>query len=393
MRSFFQAVLLAGLMGLSWPLAAQQEVHSCSSYSIIIGSPEDKLMLAVNGSDDPSARVAALEKFVQENSSSSYLPCAEQLLAKNYVTLKQYDQAIAAGEKAVAAGYLDVPFIENLLQAYMASGKGSTEAIDLIMKAAPIIQTEANPPRNASQSDADYEAAKKSAAQQAQNDISYMVYAFFRFLPTITDPAQKIKALDEFSQAYPDAAKAQGGQFNYQYALAYAQSNQLDKADEYSEKAIAADPNNIEALDLVSYDYALRRRANQAKAEEYAKRVLTLLPQVKKPEGISDDQFKAQQNIQEGMARLTIGYLELEKYGPSHRTATAIKELQQAAQLLQANPELQGEAYYFLGYSYEALYPPQHHQAMAALQHALSVQNSMQAQARELLAKIKRAVQ
>src|SRR5579885_15461 len=357
MRSFFQAVLLAGLMGLSWPLAAQQEVHSCSSYSIIIGSPEDKLMLAVNGSDDPSARVAALEKFVQENSSSSYLPCAEQLLAKNYVTLKQYDQAIAAGEKAVAAGYLDVPFIENLLQAYMASGKGSTEAIDLIMKAAPIIQTEANPPRNASQSDADYEAAKKSAAQQAQNDISYMVYAFFRFLPTITDPEQKIKALDEFSQAYPDAAKAQGGQLNYQYALAYAQSNQLDKA------------------------------------EEYAKRVLTLLPQVKKPEGISDDQFKAQQNIQEGMARLTIGYLELEKYGPSHRTATAIKELQQAAQLLQANPELQGEAYYFLGYSYEALYPPQHHQAMAALQHALSVQNSMQAQARELLAKIKRAVQ
>jgi|YelNatPaOPRAMG01_1025707.scaffolds.fasta_scaffold34859_2 tetratricopeptide (TPR) repeat protein len=393
MRSFSHVVLLAGLMALSWPLAAQQEVHSCSSYSIIIGSPEDKLMLAVNGSDDPSARVAALEKFVQENASSNYLPCAEQLLTKNYVTLKQYDQAIAAGEKAVAAGYLDVPFIENLLQAYMASGKGAPQAMDLIMKAAPVIQAEANPPRNAAQSDADYEAAKKSAAQQAQNDISYMVYAFFRILPGITDPAEKIKVLDQFSQTYPDGAKAQAGQLNYQYALAYTQSNQPDKADEYAEKAIGADPNNIEAMELVAYDYALRRRTNQAKAEDYAKKVLTLLPQAKKPEGISDDQFKAQQNLQEGMARLVLGYLELEKFGPSHRTATAIKQLQQAAQLLQGNPELQGEAYYFLGYSYEALYPPQHHQAMAALEHALSVQNSMQAQARELLAKIKRAMQ
>ena len=389
MRSLFQAVLLAGLMAWSWPLAAQQ-VYSCASYTIIVGSPEDKLMLAVNGASDPNAKVALLEKFVQEHSDSNYLPCAEQLLTRDYVTLKQYDKAIAAGQKAVAAGYLDVHFLDNLLQAYMASGQGGTAPFDIIAKAAPQIKAEADVVRSTAENEAQYEAEKKSAQQQAKNDTAYMVYAFFRFLPGVKDPNQKIKLLDQFTQAYPEAAKEQAGRLNYQYALAYAQANQPAKADEYSEKAISSDPNNIEALNLVSYDYALRRRTNQAKAEEYAKKVLTLVPTMKKPEGVSDESFKTQQDTQTGMAHLTLGFLELQRTGASHHTAGAIKELKEATELLGASPELQGEAYYFLGYSYEADYPPQHRSAMAALEQVLKVQNSMQGQARGLLEKIKR---
>ncbi len=391
MRSLFLAVLLVALMALSWPLAAQQ-VHSCGNYTIIVGSPEDKLMLAVNGASDPNAKVALLEEFAQEHSDSDYLPCAEQLLTKEYVTLKQYDKAISAGQKAVAAGYMDVPFLDNLLQAYMEIGQPGTAPFDIIAKAAPLIKAEANVVRSTAENEAQFEAEKKSALQQAQNDTAYMVYSFFRFLHGVTDPNQKIKLLDQFAQAYPEPAKEQAGRLNYQYALAYTQANQPVKADEYSEKAIASDPNNIEALNLVSYDYALRRRTNQAKAEEYAKRVLTLVPKAEKPDGMSDEAFKAQQDTQEGMAHLTIGYLELEKTGASHRTAGAIKELRQAADLLKANPELQGEAYYFLGYAYEAYYPPEHRQAMAALEQAVKIPNSMQGQARELLAKIRSVV-
>ncbi len=390
MRSLFQAILLAGLMAWSWPLAAQQG-HNCSNFTIIIGSPEDQLTTALNGAADPNAKVALLEKFAQEHSDSNYLPCAEQLLTQNYLALKQYDQAIAAGQKSAAAGYLDVPFLENLIQAYVASGKGSAEAFDLIMKAPAQIKAETVLAKKSSESDAQYAAAKKSALQRAKDDTAYMVYAFYRFLPGVKDPTQQIKLLDQFAQAYPATAKEQAGRLNYQYALAYAKANQPEKADEYLEKAIAADPGNIEALDLVSYDYALRRRTQQAKAEEYAKKVLTLLPTTQKPEGISVEAFKTRQDNQEGMARLTLGFLELQRTGASHRTASAIKELQQATGLLKTNPELQGEAYYFLGYACEALYPPEHRQAMAALQHAVSIKSSMQGPARELLAKIKRA--
>ncbi|HXH51044.1 MAG TPA: hypothetical protein VNM47_17025 [Terriglobia bacterium] len=388
MRSLLQAVLLAGLMVWSWPLAAQQD-HSCSDYKVVINSPEDQLMLAVNGADDPNAKVAALEKFTQEHQDSTYLHCAEQLLTRNYVALKQYDQAIAAGQKAVAADYLDVPFLEDLLQAYMASGKASDEAFDLIMKAPAQIKAESVVSRTPTESADQFEAAKKNATDRAQTNTNFMVYAFFRFLPAVTDSSQAIKVLEQFTQAYPEAAQKQGGLVNYRFAIAYTQSNQPEKADEYAEKAIAADPNNVEALNLVSYDYALRRNTNQAKAAEYAQKVITLIPAIKKPDGVTDEAFKAQQNTQEGMAHLTLGYLDLAKTGASHRTAGAIKELKQAADLLSANPELQGQAYYFLGYSYEAYYPPEHRQAMAALEKAISIQNSMQGQARALLAKIK----
>jgi tetratricopeptide (TPR) repeat protein len=388
MRSMLQAVLLAGLMAWAWPLAAQQG-HSCSDYQIVIGSPEDKLMLAVNGADDPNAKVAALAKFTQEQPNSTYLHCAEQLLTKNYVALKQYDQAIAAGQKAVAAGYVDMSFLENLLQAYLGSGKGGNEAFDIIMKAPAEIKAEMVVARSNTESDAQYEAAQKAAAKRAQDNTQYMIYAFFRLLPGVTDPNQMIKVLDQFTQAYPEAAQKQGGQLNYRYAVAYTQINQVEKADEYAEKAIAADPNNVEALNLVAYDYALRRRTNQAKAAEYAKKVLTVTPTRQKPQGLTDEAFKAQQDTQEGMAHLTLGFLALQKTGASHHTDTAIKELKQAAELLSAIPELQGEAYYFLGYSYEADYPPQHRSAMAALEQNIKIQNSMQGQARALLAKIK----
>jgi tetratricopeptide (TPR) repeat protein len=388
MRSLFQAVLLAGLMVWSWPLAAQQ-THSCSDYNVIVDSPEDKLMLAVNGADDPNAKVAALEKFTQEHQDSSYLHCAEQLLTKNYVRLKQYDQAIAAGQKAVAADYLDVSFLEDLLQAYLGSGKSGDEPFDLIAKAPAQIKAESVVARTTTESDAQYEAAKKQAMERVKNETDYMVYAFFRLLPRVTDPARQIKVMDQFTQAYPEAAQKQAGQLNYRYAVAYTQSNQPEKADEYAEKSIAADPNNVEALNLLAYDYALRRRTNQVKAAEYAKKVLTVIPTRKKPDGVTDEAFKSQQDTQEGMAHLVLGYLNLEKTGASHHTAGAISELKQATALLSAIPELQGEAYYFLGYSYEANYPPAHRQAMAALQHAISIQNSMQGQARALLTKIK----
>lgn len=389
MQRLFQAILLAGLMAWSFPLGAQQ-VHSCSNYSLIVDSPEDQLMTAVNGANDPSAKVVLLEKFLQEHSNSKYAPCAEQLLTRNHVNLQQYKQAIAAGQKAVAAGYLDVSFLEDLLHAYMGSGNAGNEAFDLIMKAPAQIKAEANIPRQTTQSNAQYEAAKKNALKRAGDDTAYMTYAFFQLLHRVTDPARQIKLLDEFTQAYPEAAKKRAGTLNYRYAVAYTQSNQVVKADEYAEKAIAAAPDNVEALNLIAYDYALRRRVQPAKATAYAQKVLGLIPNMKKQQGVSDEAFKSRQNTQEGMARLTLGFLQLQKYGASHKTAGAINQLKQAAALLKAIPELQGEAYYFLGYSYEAFYPPQHREAIAALQHAVEIKSSMQDQARNLLARIKR---
>jgi len=391
MRTLTQAILLAGIVLWAWPLPAQQE-QSCSNYSIIIGSPEDKLMLAVNGTDDPNAKIAALDKFAQEHADSNYASCVDELLTKSYVKLKEYDKAIAAGQKAVAANHLDVSFLEDLLQAYMGSGNASDDAFDIIAKAAPQIKAETVVFTKLNASPEQVEQAKKSALQQAKSDTDYIMYAFLNLFPRVTDANRRIKILDQFSQAYPEVAKERASDFDYRYAVAYAQTNQPDKADEYAEKAIAADPNNIEALNLVAYDYAFRVRAKRGTAAEYAKKVVTLIPTMKKPDGVPEDQFMTQQNTQEGMAHLTLGYLDLVKNVNSHRVAGAVHEFEKAANLLTADPELQGQAYYLLGFSYETLYPPEHRSALAALDHAVKLQSSTQGKARELLAKVRQAV-
>lgn len=388
MRTLTQAILLVGVAMWAWPLAAQQ-AQSCSRYSIIIGSPEDKLMLAVNATADPSAKIAALEKFAQEHPDSTYISCVDELLTKNYVKLQQYDKAIAAGQKAVAAGFLDVSFLEDLLQAYIATGNAGDAAFEVIMKAAKPIQEESAVPKSMNESEEQFEQAKKAALQQAKQDEAYMAYALIALLPRVTNPTKQITFLDQFSQAYPEAAKEHASSINYRYAVAYAQANQPDKADEYAEKAIAADPNNIDALNMAAYDYAFRVRAKQDTAAQYANKVVSLIPTMKKPEGLSEDQFKTQQNTQEGMAHLTLGYLDLLKFASSHRVAGAVREFTKAADLLTTSPELQGQAYYLLGYSYETLYPAEHHKALVALERAVKLPNPMLSQAQELLARVR----
>lgn len=391
MRTLSQMILLVVVALWAWPVLAQQG-RRCSNYSIVVGSPEDKLMLAVNGTDDPNAKIAALDAFLKEHPNSSYAPCADELLTRSYVKLKQYDQAMAAGKKALAANCLDITFVEDLLQAYMATGNATSEPFDLILKVAKPIEDEKIVAMPAGATADQIAQAKKRAAAQAKSDTDYMVYAFLNLSRRIASPQERIKALDQFSQAYPDVVKERAGEFNYRYSVAYAQSNKPEKSEEYAEKAIAADPNNIDALNMAAYSYAFRVPAKRTTAAAYARKVVKLIPTLKKPQGLPEEQFKTRQNNQAGMAHLTLGYLDLVKYTNSHRVEGAVREFEEAAGLLTADPELQGQAYYLLGFSYESLYPPDHRKALAALERAVRLRSSMQARARELLAKVRQVV-
>jgi tetratricopeptide (TPR) repeat protein len=260
-----------------------------------------------------------------------------------------------------------------------------------MVKAADQIKAIASPPRPSNVSDADWQKALQEAATQASEWRDRMAGAFFQILPRVTDANKRIETLANFAKAYPEAAGKTAGQLNYQYAIAYTMAGQVEKADEAGEKSIAADPNNVEALNLVAYDYAISRQINQDKAADYAKKALQLAQSMKKPEGVSDDQFKKAQNNQFGMAHLTLGYVSFVRGSKTHRVAPAIQEFKTAVDLLDGNPALQGQSLYFLGYAYEDLYPANHRGAIEALTRASSIQSPWQGQARDLLAKVRQA--
>jgi len=367
------------------PLVAQQP---CPGASIVVNTPEDQLMLAINGAENPQDQLAALDKFVQQHADSKFMPCVNEYYTSTYVKLNNFDKAIEYGEKDVAANDVSLNLMLNLLKAYVGAGKASDTAFDIIMKAPDRIQTETKPARPEKATDEDWQKIQQEAAETAKDNRAYMEYAFFQLLPRVTDANKRIQFLDAFMKAFPDTSNM--GQVNFQYFVAYKMANNAAKADEFGEKTIASDPNNIAALNLIADDYATRR-TNLDKATDYAKKVLTLAPAVKKIDGMSDDQFKANVNAQLGMAHTTLGYISFLKGAGTHKVGPAIQEFKTAITLLNGNPELQGKALYFLGYAYEVLYPPNHSEATDALTQASALPSGFQAQARDLLAKVKKA--
>jgi tetratricopeptide (TPR) repeat protein len=386
MSKSIRAWLLTLCFAYALPLVAQTP---CPGASVVVNTPEDELMLAINGAEKPQDQIAALDKFAQAHADSKFMTCVNEYYTSTYLKLNNFDKAIEYGEKDIAANYTSLNLTINLLKAYLGAGKVSDPAFALIGKAPDLIKTETTPSRGTKATDEEWQKAQQDAVELAKQDRAFMEYAFFQLLPRVTEAPKRIQYLDAFTKAYPDSPNV--SQINFQYFMAYEMAGDAAKADEYGEKALAADPNNVEALNLLAYDYALARRNNTDKATQYAKKVLTLVPTLKKPDGATDEQFKAQQNGQMGMAHLVLGYANLLKAGKTHRAAPAIQELRTASDLLAANPQLQGQALYFLGYAYEENYPANHSSAAQALTRSAALNSPMQTQARELLTKVKAA--
>lgn len=384
MRKLLWGILAAGFLLAPSPLRAQQP---CPRMPVVINTPEDKLMLAVNGADNPQAQVDALNKYAAENADSKFLPCVNEYLTMTFVKLQDYDKAIEAGEKDLAGDYLDVNLIVNLLKAYVGAGKATDNAFALINKGPQQIHDEILTTSTGTAEEV--EKARQAGQEQAKEIRAYMEYAFFQLLPRLTDPGKRVQDLDAFVKAYPDTPNM--NQVNVQYFAAYQAAGDSEKMFEYGEKAVASDPNNVSTLNLVADGYATAKQPHLDQAAQYAQKALSLAASMQKPEGMTDDQFKASHDTQLGLAHSTLGYVDMQKGARTHRVAAAIKEFKDASDLLGSNPALLARALYFLGYSYELAYPANHRLAAEALAKAASLQTPWQATAQDLLQKVKNA--
>jgi tetratricopeptide (TPR) repeat protein len=280
----------------------------------------------------------------------------------------------------------------NLLKGYVGSGKVADSIFDVINQAPDLVQAESKPTKPPTVSDADWQKALEENAALAKDELAYVVYAFLQLVPRVSDPNKRAEQLDRFGKTFPEDAAKNAGQINFDYFIAYKMANKADKATEYGEKTIAADPNNLLVHNLLAYDYAIAG-ANPDKAADYAKKAIALVPQMKKPEGLSDAQFKQEQDNQLGMAHLSLGYATFTHAvaAKSKKLQPAIEELKTAADLLGANPQLQGQALYYLGYAFESGAPVNHKAAIDALSKAAGLQSTWKAPADDLLAKVKKA--
>jgi tetratricopeptide (TPR) repeat protein len=357
----------------------------------VANTAEDELMQAVNGAEKPEEQIAALDKYAQAHGDAKFMPCVDEYYSMTYLKLNNYDKAVEYAEKGLASNYKDVMLMLNLLKGYVGSGKVADSAFDAINQAPDVINTESHPAKPPNVTNADWQKSLQDYEETAKDERAYVVYAFLQLVPRVADANQRIAQLDKFAKAFPDDTKKNAGQINFDYFIAYKMANKPDKAIEYGEQVVATDPNNLAARNILAYDYAVAG-TNPDKAADYAKKAVELAQQMKKPEGVSDAQFKQEQDNQLGMAHLSLGYATFTQAAKTKRLKPAIEELQTAADLLAANPELQGQALYYLGYAYESGSPVNHRGARDALSKAVSLQSSWQAPASDLLGKVKKAL-
>lgn len=380
------ALLLAGIALSAVPLRAQQP---CPSFTIVMNSDEDHLVMAMNGADNPQEQLAALDKYVAAHADSKFLPCANEYYATVNLKQKDYDKSIEYAEKDLAANYQDLNLDLTLMRAYASSTKVSDTLFSVINKVPEHVKTEiGNPARPAKTTDEEWAKIQKDNAELAKDCHDYAVWAFFQTLPRVSDPAKQIALLEPFLQTYPDAAKDNAAQVNLIYFQAYRTQGNVDKMADYGEKVIAADPNNVVVLNTMGMIYAFGSHPATEKAAGYAQKALTATPTLKKPDGVDDAAWKQQQDSQLGMAHLTLGYAALVRAQKTGKLMPAITELKTAGNLLEGNPALQGQALYYLAYAYESGTPANHPAAAAALNKAASLPGPFQTQSRALLVKV-----
>jgi len=385
-KRFFAFLVVAGWLTTASVFGQQP----CPSFTVAVGSEEDQLMLAINGAEKPEDQLAALDKFAQEHADSKFMPCVNEYYTTINLKLNNFDKAIEYGDKDLAANNQDLNLLLAVLRAYVSSSKVDDAAFDAVNKVPEQAKAETNPARPTSASDADWDKIQKEAAELNKDSRAYASYAFFQLLPRVTDGAKRVQFLDAFAKANPDAEKDLAGQLYTGYFQAYQAQNNLDKTLEYGEKAVAADPNNVVVLNTLGLINAFYSpHPNVEKASEFAQKALTAAQGLKKPEGADDAAFKKEQDNQLGMAHMTLGYAAFVKAQKTKKLAPAIEELKTAAELLQGNPALQGQAYYYLGYAYESGYPANHKGAADVLSKAAELPGPVQAQARDLLAKVR----
>ena len=342
---------------------------------------------AVVKETDPKKKLALINAWKDKYPQTEYKLARLQLYLNAYQQLNDFPNLLATLNEMLTMNPKDLTVMSPIMYYTMVSNDVSPASLDNAQKVAnSAIANLDNKPANIS--DADWQKMQEEAAASAKDDRAFMEYAFFQLLPRVSDANKRVQYLDSFMQAYPDTTNA--GQMNFQYFVAYAMLNNMAKADEYGEKAGAADPPNIVALNLVADSYATRQ-INLDKAAAYAKKALDLATSMKKPEGESDEQFKTEQNNALGLAHLTLGYVAFQRASKTKKVGPAIQDLSAAADLLKANPEFQGKALYLLGNAYEFEYPPNHRLAIDALTRAAGLQSTFAAPSRDLLAKVKKA--
>ena len=338
MRRSLILTLAAGVL-----LAAPAQAQIGRRVMIQAGTPEDKALSEISATADRAQKLGLIDKFLADYGKGDMAVVAYELYISYYQEEKNHDKVAEYCEKLLSVDPDNFSAAVNLVRAENEKGDQAQLFAAGERLGAILARYKARPaPEGVSAGQ--WQQEKADALAQAQDNITYVEYALFNSAYQTRDPATKAGLFERFLAAFPDSPYVPNAQALV--AVAYQQAQNYPKMLEFARGVLARDPSNTGMLLLLA-DYFSERGQQLDKAEEYSKKALALLAAAQKPSGLSDEQWQRELSLQRGLAWSALGQIYIER----KRDAQALDAFRIAAPLLKPDPVTYARNQYRMGFA------------------------------------------
>jgi tetratricopeptide (TPR) repeat protein len=195
----------------------------------------------------------------------------------------------------------------------------------------------------------------------------------FQAVP-LSDHDKRIELGEAFLQKYPQSRYLPT--IYGSLTIAYMQANQIQKMLDIGDKAVALTPNDVTTLAILSQTISRVTNSNTpnaaqqlAKAEDYSKKAIEIVPTLPKPPNLTDEAFAAAKNQALVAAHSGLGLV----YVKRGKNQEAIPELEASIKL---DPTPDPVNYYLLGIANKST--SHFEDAIAAFNKCAEIPSSMQ---------------
>ncbi len=307
------------------------------------GAPEDKALAEINAATDRAQKLALMDRFLAEYGKGDMGVVAYELYISYYQEEKNQDKVAEYCEKLLSVDPDNLSAAVNLVRAEQEKGS-QAKLFAAGERVGGILGRYRAKPAPEGVSAAQWQLEKNNALVEAQDNITYAEYALFNSAYQTRDPAAKAALFERFEAAFPDSPYAPNARALV--AAAYQQAQNYPKMLEFARGILARDPNNTGMLLLLA-DYFSERGEQLDKAEEYSKKALELLASAQKPSGASDADWQKQLSLQKGLAWTALGQVYIER----KRDAQALEAFRTAGPLLKPDPATYARNQYRMGFA------------------------------------------